>query len=109
MRNPPLNPEAPDNYGFALSNPMFEYWLLLHFEDGSGVSSGRDCSDRLKQYLADYDKGIDVRKFTSQGIEDALRRARQRDCPPCVDWPRSVGTTVYRLIEAILKERHSEQ
>jgi hypothetical protein len=98
-----------DNYGFALSNPMFEYWLLLHFEDGSGVSSGRDCSDRLKQYLPDYDKGIDVRKFTSQGIEDALRRARLRDLPPCVDWPQSVGTTVYRLIEAILKERHSEQ
>src|SRR5258708_7347426 len=24
------------NYGFALSNPNFEYWLLLHFEDGKG-------------------------------------------------------------------------
>lgn len=27
------------NYGFAVSNPMFEYWLLLHFEDGKGLNS----------------------------------------------------------------------
>ncbi len=28
--------QGADNYGFALSNPKFEFWLLLHFEDGSG-------------------------------------------------------------------------
>lgn len=27
-------------YKMALSNPMFEYWLLLHFEDGNGVHAG---------------------------------------------------------------------
>lgn len=27
------------NRGFALSNPKFEYWLLLHFEDGAGVGT----------------------------------------------------------------------
>ena len=28
-----------DGYGFALSNPKFEYWLLLHFENGTGVTN----------------------------------------------------------------------
>lgn len=92
-----------DNYGFALSNPKFEYWLLLHFEDGRSIASPRDCSDRLKRYLPSYDKGIDARKITRERIEDAIHRARQRDNPPCVDWPRALGgTTVYRLVEKIL-------
>ncbi|MBO7722391.1 MAG: RloB domain-containing protein [Thermoguttaceae bacterium] len=92
-----------DNYGFALSNPKFEYWLLLHFEDGAAITSSRDCSDRLKRYLPDYDKGIDPRKITHDRIKEAIRRARLRDTPPCADWPRALGgTTVYKLVDNIL-------
>jgi hypothetical protein len=91
------------NCGLALTNPKFEFWLLLHFEDGSGVSGSRSCSDRLKRYLPDYDKGIDSRLFTSGMIAGAIQRAKLRDNPPCIDWPRGVGSTVYRLVEKILK------
>jgi RloB-like protein len=51
------------NFGFALSNPKFEYWLLLHFEEASGISTSRECSERLKRYLPEYDKGIDSREI----------------------------------------------
>jgi hypothetical protein len=92
-----------DNFGFALSNPKFEYWLLLHFEDGNDIASSRDCTERLKRHLTDYDKGIDVRKFTNEHISAAIRRAKLRDNPTCVDWPRSPGgTTIYRLVEKLL-------
>ena len=92
-----------DNYGFALSNPKFEYWLLLHFEDGAGIATARECSDRLSRYLPDYDKGIDARKFTRERIHKAIDRAKVRDNPPCTDWPRTMGsTTVYKLVESIL-------
>ena len=95
-----------EHYGFALSNPKFEYWLLLHFEDGTGVTSSRDCTDRLKRWIPDYDKGIDTRKISQSQIDVAIRRAKKRDHPPCSDWPRSLGqTTVYRLIENILQAR----
>jgi len=97
-----------DNYGFALSNPKFEYWLLLHFEDGGGVSSSQICSQRLERHLPGYDKGIGVRKISDTMIADAIRRARQRDNPPCGDWPRTTGTTVYKLVENIL-ESHRNQ
>ena len=91
-----------DNYQFALSNPKFEYWLLLHFEEGTGIASSQDCSNRLQQYLPDYDKGIDRRKISPQRIHDAIRRAHHRDTPPCIDWPRTLGsTTVYRLVEKL--------
>lgn len=90
-------------YGFALSNPKFEYWLLLHFEDGTGISTSSECSDRLKRYLSNYDKGIDVRKISKQMIIDAIRRAKSRDNPPCADWPKNAGcTTVYKLVEKIV-------
>ena len=94
------------NYGFALSNPKFEYWLLLHFEEGAGVRSARDCMDRLKRWMPHYDKGINARQITPEQIENAMRRAKSRDHPPCEDWPRRFGqTTIYRLIENILSAR----
>ena len=92
-----------DNLGFALSNPKFEYWLLLHFEDGNDIASSRDCTDRLKRHITDYDKGIDARKFTIERIKQAISRAKLRDNPTCVDWPHSLGgTTIYRLVEKLV-------
>ena len=95
-----------DNYGFALSNPKFEYWLLLHFEEGTGITSSRDCTERLKRWIPNYDKGVDTRKISQLQINDAIRRAKKRDHPLCDGWPKNFGqTTVYRLIESILKAR----
>ncbi len=95
-----------ESYGFALSNPKFEYWLLLHFEDGTGITSTRDCTVRLNHWIPGYDKGFDTRKISPAQINDAIRRAKKRDLPACEDWPRDLGqTTVYRLIENILNAR----
>jgi hypothetical protein len=92
-----------DHYGLALSNPKFEYWLLLHFEDGDNIGSSRECTDRFERYLPGYNKHIDERKFTWERIYEAIRRAKNRDNPPCTDWPHTIGnTTVYRLVERIL-------
>lgn len=96
-----------DNYGFALSNPKFEYWLLLHFEEGTNISSSRECSERLNRYLPEYQKGIDARKITQDMIYAAIRRAKERDNPPRSDWSRATGTTVYRLVERLIsKSKH---
>lgn len=98
--------QGADNYGFALSNPKFEYWLLLHFENGDKVASSRDCSDRLKRYLPSYNKRIDKRMITQEMVDVAVQRAKHRDNPPCLDWPRTIGsTTVYRLVENILRTK----
>lgn len=92
-----------EKYGFALSNPKFEYWLLLHFEEPSGISSSRNCSDKLNRHLPGYDKKIDDRKLRPS-ILTAIDRAKRQDSPPCRDWPRRTGTTVYRLVEELIKE-----
>ena len=91
-----------ENYGFALSNPKFEYWLLLHFDDGDAITSSRTCSDRLRRHLPDYDKGVAANKITREMVETAIRRASQRDNNNDSGWPVTTGTTVYRLVRHIL-------
>jgi len=95
------------NYGFALSNPKFEYWLLLHFEDAARITTGDDCDRRLIKHLPGYDKHIESQHFPAESIHAAVARAKKRDNPPCEDWPRRPGTTVYRLVEKILKSTPS--
>jgi RloB-like protein len=94
--------QTKDQYGFCLSNPKFEYWLLLHFED-SAITSSRDCSEKLQRHLQDYDKHIKGSDFPEAAILLAVDRAKRRDSPPCQDWPRAHGTTVYKLVERIIR------
>ena len=92
-----------DNRNLAVSNPQFEYWLLLHFEDGHGLQQVSECLDRLKGHCPNFRKNnIPVGRFTKDKVEDAIRRARLIDSPPCEKWPTSIGTTVYRMIERIV-------
>lgn len=93
-------------YKMALSNPMFEYWLLLHFEDGNGVNAG-NVKTRLKIHLPDFTKShVEIHKI-EPGIDDAIRRAERKDNPRCEKWPLTTGTTVYRLVKE-LQEAASE-
>jgi hypothetical protein len=90
------------SYGLAVSNPCFEYWLLLHFEEAKGAPDANECLHRLRKHMPHYDKGnLDVVAL-EPGIADAVGRARMRDTPPVEDWPRNAGSTVYRLVERLL-------
>ncbi len=98
------------NYGFALSNPKFEFWLLLHFEDGKKVKSSKDCTERLNKYIPDYDKCLNkVKKDLLRDIDKAVERAKTKDNPPCEKWPQGNGSTVYRLIEEIQNKPQPKQ
>jgi hypothetical protein len=90
-----------EKYGLALSNPKFEYWLLLHFEEGYGILNEKECTVRLKKYLPEYDKGFDPKIITKSMIDKAIARAKKNDTPSCEKWPLKTGSTVYRLIQRI--------
>ncbi len=91
-------------YGLAVSNPSFEYWLLLHFEDGDGIASAGDCLRRLKKHLPGYDKNLRIESLRSR-VNEAVSRAERKDTPLCPDWPRTTGTTVYRLVKNLVNRR----
>ena len=90
-------------YGLAVSNPKFEYWLLLHFEEGTKIKSITEVTERLKRQIPNYEKSIDMKKINYPMIENAIARAKKIDMPKCEKWPDKLGsTTVYRLVENIL-------
>ena len=87
--------------GLAVSNPNFEFWLLLHFEDGSKLKNPADKT-RLDRYLPGYAKNISPAQFPEEKIREAVARAKKLDNPPCESLPGKRRTTVYRLVEKIL-------
>lgn len=89
-----------DNYGLAVSNPKLKYWLLLHFEDAKGVNNATQCDEKLKKYLPNYKKNIEPQKLIPY-IQTAINHAKQKDNPPCQKWHKTIGTTVYRLVEQL--------
>jgi hypothetical protein len=91
----------PLDFHLAVSNPKFEYWLLLHFEDGKGIKSPESCSKKLLQHLPNYKKNhLEIHKLYPR-ISDAIRRAKEKDQPPCKKWPGQNGSTVYLLVEKL--------
>lgn len=98
--------KSEDKKKLSISNPLFEYWILLHFEEGDNVHNKEECLRRLNRYINAYNKSnIPVNEFTSIRIDAAIARARKKDTPPCEKWPEQAGTTVYRLIEIIKKQK----
>lgn len=71
---------------FALSDPSFEYWLLLHFEyTTSSFPSSDSVERRLKTHWPEYSKGSrPSSEFLSKApvaVTNALRcRKHHRDC-----------------------------
>lgn len=108
------------NFYLALSNPCFEFWLLLHLKDLSDFSleeqicihENKKVSNKrtyLKKLLSDIlpdgynESNIKPERFMPF-IHTATERARaigHKDEP----YPSYLGTDVYKLIEKILKHK----
>lgn len=85
----------------AVSNPRFELWLLLHFEDVSHCPDDF-CEQRLKHHLGGYDHSRYNPDRLAQGLADAIRRAQSLDIVPEERLPSLPSTQMYRLMLAIL-------
>jgi hypothetical protein len=92
-----------DCYGVAISVPNFEYWLLLHYDDGHNIATAADCNTRIKKYLKDYHKNLDMTKIQEHDIRMAVKRAKEKHAG-CVDIDHIAYTTVYLLVESLLLE-----
>jgi hypothetical protein len=91
-----------NSISLAISNPCFELWALLHFQEQSGFLKGRTARARLKKHLPRYDKvlpfeSLDPHYLTAVARAQRLdRRCEEAGCPG--DNP---STGVYRLTERI--------
>ncbi len=108
------------NFFFALSNPCFEFWLLLHIRNLSDFSQeeiekieenkkikGSRKRTYLKKLLSDIlpdgynESNLRPERFLMH-LEDAVRRAKALN-QEGEDYPKSLGSDVYKLVEKLIK------
>ena len=89
----------------AISNPCFELWLLLHFQDNPGMHSRQKVQQMLRKHAPNYNKGVDYAKY-SGGYSEAVDRATRMDEAAANDGEAGLNPTtgVYRLTELIRGE-----
>lgn len=105
-----------EGYNLALSNPTFEFWLLLHLTSielydrelllsnskATVKSKKRFLETELSKLLGGYNKNkLHFEKF-EKGIKDAVNRAKELsiDNQAIID---DLGTSVGLLVEKIIK------
>lgn len=86
--------------GLAISNPCFEFWLILHFVDCSTwLRDADDAQTRLRRYLPNYDKTkLNFDNYAS-GVVDAVARARSGN-----DRRVNPATTMWELVQVFLAD-----
>jgi hypothetical protein len=87
----------------ALSNPSFELWALLHFQNQTAYLSRDDARAALQRHLPGYDKRLPAERLLPQ-YEEARRRARALsdnhvECGG--DHADNPSSTVWMLIDAV--------
>jgi|SRR5580704_1411691 hypothetical protein len=91
-----------NNINTAVSNPCFELWVILHFQEQRAFIDRHAARHLCRTYLPRYEKRLPCADLFPR-YEDALRRASELE-----QWHRSRGTTgdnpstgVHRLTEKI--------
>lgn len=94
---------ADNGVRLAVSNPCFELWALLHFQDQTAHIERDRLRTVLQQHLPGYDKLLDFGKVHPSHA-DAVRRALSLDMQ--AERQREAGrnptTGVYRLTQVII-------
>ena len=92
-------------YNLAISNPCFELWLLLHFQDAELPYA--DCAaviERLRPHVGGYNKSkIRLDPYTFDRVREAAARARALEGERDTRWPNPPGTHVFKVVERLLR------
>jgi hypothetical protein len=106
-------------YQLAISNPAFEFWLLLHLKDIQDYSPEEQIAlfrnkkdnnrSRLEKEIIDIVGTFNKSNLHSPdflaNVEIAIQRARLLDIHPDHRWPNQLGTRVYLLADIIIRQK----
>ena len=104
-------------YGYALSNPFFEMWLLLHHDNPTDEDKSFAVTDSQSYKKTDHfrlrlsnlgvplkdKKHIDPSHYNSQNVKDAIQRASMLHIDKENLCPKYFATTVYLLLQKIMQ------
>jgi hypothetical protein len=92
--------------GMAISNPSFELWVLLHFDDQQAYIHRHEAARRLRAHLPGYDKALDCPRLVGRYSGARLRAQQlesihQRNGSALPDDNPSSG--VWSLVDALIE------
>jgi hypothetical protein len=110
------------NYGYAVSNPCFELWILLHlksledyqeetlqeFRENKRPNSKHPRTRlelELVKLLGSYSKGNPDTSKLLKNVELAIERAKILDKHPEQRWVNDLGSRVYLIAEKIVNRK----
>jgi hypothetical protein len=87
----------------AISNPCFELWALLHFQDQHGYLERQVAADYLKKYVADYEKRLPCTELLGRSQYACERAKRLEDEHVGAGSPKTENPSsgVWRLVEVL--------
>jgi len=85
----------------AISNPCFELWALLHFEDCRRFLTKEQAKRRLRRHLPAYEKRLPFEQLAPR-FPEAFERAKALAIRGGVHGLHNPSTGVHRLIESLL-------
>jgi RloB-like protein len=92
------------DYHLAISNPCFEVWLCLHCDDlNPEDKTCKQFKARLRKTLGSYNgSNLDLSQYEPH-LTTAVERAQILHSDVRQNWPPTIGTHVYRLVEILLQ------
>ena len=90
----------------CLSNPCFDLWILLHFNDCLSKLSPQDTKAKVRIHLPNYSKKESFDKLKRRNRQKAILRAKklnQMHKQNNVDLLSNPSTQIFHLVEHIVK------
>ncbi len=93
----------------AVSNPCFELWYLLHFVDVGTKMTCKEAIDKLRRYVPNYSKSLDVFDRISPLRQAAIKRCKTLNSDhdgngiPLTSVECNPSTQVFQLVEEIAR------
>lgn len=86
----------------AISNPAFEIWLLMHYQEVGELAENPPKS--LKNYFHQSINGGYKLEVALLSVAKAIKQAKKLDRTPTHYFPDPYQSKVYQLVEALQKQ-----
>lgn len=103
--NDAVNQADSNQFSLAISNPAFEFWYVLHFEDTSRpFADGRELKKYLEKFIPGYCESSPVFCKIKENTFLAIKRAKKTNQNRSVDrrFPNP-SSGVYEIVEELIK------
>jgi RloB-like protein len=103
--NDAINQAMANNLNVAVSNPCFELWILVHFQDQYAFIAGHKALSAVKKHLPAYNKRINFLEFQGK-VHLAIERAEkmQSIAEKNGKWTDNPTSSVWKLTKQLCHE-----